>query len=278
MTILLDVRILCVKHSAEYIDIASSCKDLLPNSTSGWYWLKNAEGNVSKQYCDMEREGCGTRGGWMRVAHVDMTQPDQQCPPGLTTITTYNATKRLCGRPNQYTGCVSTTFPTNDFPYSLICGKVIGYQYGRPNGPCPYSKGETTINDTYIDGVSLTHGSHRQHIWSFMASIGESSHDCFACPCFNASSGVYAPFIGNDYFCDTGSATAGHYNVLYDDDPLWDGQGCGPSNGCCIFNNPPWFCKQLPHTTSDDLELRICGNQDISFEDIPIENIDLYVQ
>ena len=76
-----------VRHLiAEYIDIPSSCKDLLPNTTSGWYGLGNAEGHVSQQYCDMEREGCGTCGGWMRVAHVDMTQPDQQCPQSGQTL------------------------------------------------------------------------------------------------------------------------------------------------------------------------------------------------
>ena len=269
-----------MSFSSEYIDIgtphnpASFCEDLLPNSTSGWYWLKNAEGNVSQQYCDMEKEGCGTRGGWMRVAHVDMTQPDQQCPTGLTT---YNASKRLCGRPSLYAGCVSTTFYTNNFPYNLVCGKLIGYQYGSPGGPCPYTRGETTINDSYIDGVSLTHGSPRQHVWTFIATLGENAGLCHACPCFALSSGVYAPFIGNDYFCDTGSATLGQRNVLFDDDPLWDGQGCGPSNGCCTFNNPPWFCKQLPQTTYDDLEVRICANQAHPHEDIPIEIIELYV-
>ena len=270
---------------SDYIDIgtphnpASSCKDMLPYNTSGLYWLKNPMGNISQQYCDMEKEGCETRGGWMRVAHVDMTQPHQECPLGFM-INTYSGgaggTKTLCGRPGP-AGCVSATFSTNDIPYNLVCGKVIAYQDKTPNGPCPYTNGETTIDDSYIDGVSLTHGSPRQHVWSFMASRGEEAGPCRACPCFNNSNGVYAPFIGNDYFCDTGSETDGGTD-FYGDDPLWDGQGCGPNNGCCTFNNPPWFCKQLPQTTSDDLELRICANQPTNNEDVPIEYIELYVQ
>ena len=269
---------------SDYIDIgtphnpASSCKDLLPYNTSGLYWLKNPMGNVSQQYCDMEKEGCGTRGGWMRVAHVNMTQPDQVCPPGFM-INTYSGgaggTKTLCGRPGP-AGCVSTTFSTNDIPYNLVCGKVIAYQDRTPNGPCPYTKDQTTIDDSYIDGVSLTHGSPRQHVWSFMASRGEDAGPCSACPCFNTSDSVYAPFIGNDYFCDTGAESRDF--IFYGDDPLWDGQGCGPNNGCCIFNNPPWFCKQLPQIISDDLELRICGNEPTDDEDVPIEHIELYVQ
>jgi hypothetical protein len=42
----------------------------------------------------------------------------------------------------------------------------------------------------------------------------------------------------------------------YYDDPLWDGEGCGPISTCCRFNNPPWFSKSLPKPTTDDLEVR----------------------
>ena len=165
------------------------------------------------------------------------------------------------------------------FHIILCVGRSLVINMGRPNAPCPYSYGETTIDDSYIDGVSLTHGSPRQHVWSFMASRGEDAKPLFSMSMFyHISNGVFAPFIGNDYFCDTGSEADGIHNFFYGDDPLWDGQGCGSNNGCCTFNNPPWFCKQLPHITSDDLELRICGNQDTSNEDVPIEYIELYVQ
>jgi len=60
-------------------------------------------------------------------------------------------------------------------------------------------------------------------------------------------------------------------------DRLWDGEGCGPSSTCCTFNNPPWFCKQLPQTTTDDMEVRICANYPINNEDIPVELIEIYV-
>ena len=54
---------------------------------------RTPSGRVSQQYCDMERQGCGTSGGWMRVANFD---PKQNCPPGLRLIT---SPKRVCGRP-----------------------------------------------------------------------------------------------------------------------------------------------------------------------------------
>ena len=64
----------------------------------------------------------------------------------------------------------------------------------------------------------------------------------------------------------------------YADDPPWDGQGCGPTSTCCTFNNPPWFCKQLPQSTNVDLEVRLCSLQDASLENTPIELVEIYVK
>ena len=69
--------------------------------------------------------------------------------------------------------------------------------------------------------------------------------------------------------------------TLYANDPLWDGQGCGATS-CCELSyppgvTPPWFCKQLPQTTTDDIEVRICGDQGTANEDIPVELIEIYV-
>ncbi len=86
------------------------------------------------------------------------------------------------------------------------------------------------------------------------------------------------PFVGNDYFCDTASENQFQYR-FYGDDPLWDGAGCGPLNTCCTFNNPPWFYKELPESTTDDIEMRVCKDQGSNNdEDFAIEKIDIYVQ
>ena len=84
------------------------------------------------------------------------------------------------------------------------------------------------------------------------------------------------PFVGQDYFCETGSRNTYSERKFYEDDPLWNGQGCGAISTCCSFNNPPWFCKQLPQPTSDDIEMRLCGNG--SAEDTPIEVVEIYVK
>ena len=212
----------------------------------------------------------------MRVANLDMTQPNQQCPPGFRNITASG--KRLCGRPGP-AGCVSVKFPTNNVPYNRVSGRVIAYQDKTVDAQCPYigRNKNHTLEEVYIDGVSITHGSPRQHIWSFIASKGESRTDCHGCPCYTRFTGTHVPFIGDNFFCDSG---AGNWQgaILYVADPLWDGQGCGSNNGCCTFNNPPWFCTELDQHTSDDIELRLCADENTSNEDIPIEIIELYAQ
>ena len=84
--------------------------------------------------------------------------------------------------------------------------------------------------------------------------------------------------MGNDYFCDTAGATAPTTQTFYNSDPLWDGAGCGTQNSCCSFNSPPWFYKQLPQTTTDDIEMRVCRDEGRDNEDIAVEIVELYVQ
>ena len=45
----------------------------------------------------------------------------------------------------------------------------------------------------------------------------------------------------------------------------------------CTLNNPPWFYKELPQSTTDDVEMRVCRDQDIADEDIRVELVDIYI-
>jgi len=114
----------------------------------------------------------------------------------------------------------------------------------------------------------------------YNSTLDETRADYDVCPCTKtdtAFTGIVPPFVGQDYFCDTGSRY--HYqDRIYSSDPLWDGSGCGSTSSCCRFNSPPWFCKQLPLPTTDDIELRLCSNEDADTEDALIELVELYVQ
>ena len=92
------------------------------------------------------------------------------------------------------------------------CGKIIAYQFGAPDAFGDSGRGsDPTIDTYYVDGVSLTHESRRHHIWAFAAGLDEvGTCPDFNCPCTNtelASQASQPPaFVGNDYFCDTGSS------------------------------------------------------------------------
>ena len=97
----------------------------------------------------------------------------------------------------------------------------------------------------------------------------------YVCPCDASVNIMVPPFVGEDYFCESG-VNEGYpgYNTLYLDDPLWDGENCGSNSTCYTFNSPPYFVKHLPTPTSDDIEARIC----VSGGNIAVEEVELYVR
>ena len=222
---------------------------------------------------------CNGTPGWRRVAFVNMTDTSYNCPTGLN-LTSYS--KRTCGRSHTIDeGCSSTTFSVGDLPYSRVCGRIKGYQFG---GTVAFYTANQDINNHYVDGVSLTHGGpgRRQHIWTFAAGLTEMPdeiHIRASCPCDTYVYTYIPTFVRNDYFCESGvhSPWNGHYD-LFPADALWDGQNCIANSSCCQFNNPPWFTKNLPNSTTDDIELRLCTYLSQVYEDIPLELIELYVQ
>ena len=263
---------------------ANSCQALYlfkPFLQSGLYWIKNASGSAVQIYCEMENGFLDDESrGWVRIANLDMTDPNATCPGELRLV---NQAKRSCGRGRQEPGCSSAFFSTQGIQYSKVCGRVRGYQYSSPNAFFYWSRNPSlTINDNYVDGVSLTHSSlsGRGHIWTFAAALDEVNRTRpFACPCTNLNSKVnitIPPFIGSDYFCETGSRNIFEYERFYQEDPLWDGAGCGPASTCCQAG--PTFCKTLPRATTDNIELRVCANEPRYNEDTPLDQVDLYIQ
>ena len=76
---------------------------------------------------------CGGAGPWRRIAHLDMSDPDQQCPPSWILTT---SPVRACGA-GSGSSCSSTVFPSNGESYSRVCGRVIGYQKGMTDAFYP---------------------------------------------------------------------------------------------------------------------------------------------
>ena len=275
---------------------ATACEEIKknwPSSASGYYTIKG-----QRVYCNME-ELCGS-GGWTRLAYLNMSESTENCPSGFKLYQSGGV--RACGRATSNGGsCVSVQFPSNGISYSQVCGRVVGYQYKTTDGDYPgdYSHevygsvithGHKDINSYYVDGVSITRGTPRQHVWTLMAGFSSSGNHSWTghndarynCPCSPGSpqNSTLQSFIGNDYFCESGNpATDGSYqSIFYTSDPLWDGKDCSSEGVCCTAPGLPWFHKVLNTTTTDYLELRVCEDEGSSNEDTPLSFYELYIK
>ena len=256
-----------------------SCNDIkavLPNSPSGWYHVNNR--NI---YCNMDTL-CNATGGWTRLAYLDMTDAAQDCPDGFRLY--QQSGVRACGRPGSgVASSVSVQFPSNGISYSEVCGRVVGYQYRSTDGlAAGFGGGHLDINSFYVDGVSITHGYPREHVWTLVSSITDTytSFPSLMCACATGSSQSVQPFIGDHYFCESGNHANGWSSTLYTSDPLWDGKGCGPVEGaCCAAPGLPWFYRNFgTNSTTDYMELRVCGDQSTGDEDNAVSFYEIYVK
>ena len=225
---------------------------------------------------------CDGKGGWTRVAYLNMTESDATCPPGFSLQQYNHIDHGLCGRPNTSSaGCSSTIFSTLGLKYYKVCGQLRGFQYGCPDAFHCLSKG---IDSYYVDGVSITYGQNpRTHIWTYACGWREDEVNIYGCPCNTGYTGginVASSFVGNHYYCESGLDPGEPWtSVLYPNDPLWDGKNCNSSEAsCCTNSKMPWFYRVLDDITQDDIELRVCSDEDPPNEDTPLDIIELYIR
>ena len=223
---------------------------------------------------------CGITEGWTRVVYLNMSNSSQQCPSAWEEA---SQPVRSCGRVASTSGsCDSATFATNGRSYSRVCGHLRGYQVGYNNAFYAYNiNSVSSINSYYVDGVSITYGSPRMHIWTLAVGRSDEETDASGCPCLNAGTAQYSspPFVGQNYFCESGMAIHPPNGTAVSSEPLWDGEGCPATSSCCRFNTPPYFCRALPSTTTDNIEIRLCGSTaSTNSEDIHIDFIEIYIQ
>ena len=123
--------------------------------------------------------------------------------------------------------------------------------------------------------MSITYGSgHCKHDAN---GVDLSSSSKKVCPCNIGSIVEVPPYVGSDYYCETGGTCCilGHF---YPNDTLWDGQQCVAKEApCCTHPNMPWFNKTLNETTTEDIEVRVCGDgPPYTDEDTPLQMIELF--
>jgi len=252
-----------------------SCEDIyqknpMSRERSGNYIIETD--HIHTVYCDMELECSGHKGGWMKIVDYDTSKGDD-CPSGWKKIKANGL--HLCRSPNDNAGCHSTHFQVKQVSYNKICGRVKGYQKGSPGA---FRKIENpSIDNEYVEGISITLGTPRKHVWSY--GVGYSSgrhHANVNCPC---NSGPNPPaFVGDHYYCESGTDGAIDVAAYYTANPLWDGDGCPANNSCCTDVDQPWFFRQFVMDKKDDIEVRLCANEAFSNEAVVVEQIEIYVQ
>ena len=226
---------------------ASSCNEIYqrnPTSrgTVDQYWIKTNEG-LFQVTCNMKLKCGGVEGGWMQVVDVDMNR-DDNCPGTWRKITN---PKKLCLGLSTV-GCASTSFHVKGVSYDNICGQAKAYQKGSTDA---FASKIQSIDGIYVDGISITLGSPRKHVWTYAAGLSDD-HDykCCNCPCATIPGPGPPAFVGNDYYCESGDVGTLNRNDYYLSDPLWDGSGCGSGNGCCAQIGMPWFYRKLTDDNS----------------------------
>ena len=204
---------------------ATSCNQIYQHNiasrkSSGYYWIKTDQG-LYQVKCKMGLQCGGVEGGWMQVVDVNMAQ-DDYCPGTWRMIT---SPRKFCvGEENA--GCDSAHFNTRGVSFQHICGQTISYQKGSPDA----FKEDKGINEVYVDGISITLGSPRKHIWTYCASL----RDNHSCPCDESPGDEPSSFVKYDYYCETGNYIS--YvddDLFYLSDALWDGEDCPSNSGCC---------------------------------------------
>ena len=270
----------------------SSCEDIYNNNPetgdkSGYYRINETQWT----YCNMTPAAisgdfistcAGEGGGWRRIVNINISAGDD-CPGewrkakqsgvSFCRVASDDDTKS-----NAFL-CSSASFSTNGLSYHRVCGRARGYQKGDTLAFWGFHPSfSRTIDQAYVSGLSITYSSNpRQHIWTFASGRGERYNNPRNCPC--SVDGAYSPtssFVGNNYYCESGSVYRPNCNTYYFNDTLWDGAGC--VDNCCDDTTQPWFYRQLSQTTQDNIEGRICLANGFNYESALIDQLELYIQ
>ena len=224
---------------------------------------------------------CGD-GFWYQLVSINMSSVDSQCPDGW--MEENEGGVRACGRGSVQARSCQSAFLNSDhqMEYTKVCGRAIGYQYGNPDAFL-FGSGRN-IDQDYVDGLSITYGLPRQHLWTYAAAVREgpiNGADIDSnCPCASYAGFPAPPYLGDNWYCESGNpdAFSPWPPNLLSNDLLWDGEDC---EGTCCSNgkSPPWFSVVLPAPTDEYIEARICADEPSDgYEDVFIEIFEIYIQ
>ena len=93
-------------------------------------------------------------------------------------------------------GCYSVRYPALGLSFTHVCGQVLGYMYSSVDGLDAVATTKV-IDNPYVDGLSITYGSPRQHLWTYAA--GHNGRCLCHSPTHASSS---SSFVGQHFYCD----------------------------------------------------------------------------
>ena len=167
----------------------SSCEDIYSNNRgsrdkAGYYRINNNEW----VYCNMtaiafgrgdQTSSCaGVDGVWKRIASFNIAAGDDCPSPWVKS--SHNGVS-FCIPASTAAGCYSVNYSTNGMSYQKVCGRASGYQKGSMDA---FSRITNAFD--YFEGLSITHGSPRQHIWTYAIGLSDSGtypDTRYNCPC-----------------------------------------------------------------------------------------------
>ena len=215
----------------------------------------------------MAIQECGTySSSWRDIAYIDTTvisTANDQCRQyGLRPV--YRDRNQVACRKPVGVHCVAHKLDING-KYSHVCGRVRGYQLKETRGFEVEEEDQDDINLHYADGVLITRGNPRQHLWTYAAST--STVDC---PCKNTTERVpYTPTVtGTNFTCESTRTDW--------DQPLWDRPKHTVADDNCTIHVNGWFYQNVEET-DESIEVRWCGPEKDDI-DIVTDKLQIWVQ
>jgi len=138
-----------------------------------------------------------------------------------------------------------------------------------------------SIDGPYLDGVSITVGTPRKHVWSYAVGYSKTVNNSeykVNCPCAKYRGTNPPPFVKEHYYCESGASDRPDLTTFYGSDPLWDGKGCPAGDNCCSALEAPWFYRHFVEAKDEAVEVRICRDEIYSNEATLMEQVELYIQ
>ena len=239
-----------------------------PKLKSGTYKL-TINGKKQSVFCRMG-ELCGVKGGWMSVSYFDAGHG--KCPNDKFVFeTAYHVCKAKASG-----SCASVPLETYGVTYTDVCGNAKGYQAGATVA----FNSKADINSPYLSGVSITRTvtgpEKRRHVFSVAAGEAEKSTSQYACPCNKGATHKPPAFVGDDYYCESGSPDVPTSTKILQDDQLWDGLKFQHAEVKCKKPLIPWFKRSISPATSDQLELRLCNIKQET--DVYLKEFSMYIR